>query len=1177
MTSIESNAQSKTVTKTLLKKSLCEIKIWQLLISLLLGMLLLSSPIHAQLQQEANSEVPASSQFPLHFQQLGVEDGLNQGFVGGIFQDSSGFMWLGTQYGLNRYDGYDVKTYLTDPFDSTSFQGGTVQIIRGGDDGKLWVGTNLEGVSLFDPVTETFKRYPHSANDTSGVTSGTVVDILVGSSGNIWISMIEGGLTRLNPETGNYKRYFHDPEDTSTLASNDLIEMHQDSSGNIWIGSLNALNKFNPETEQVQRFLLDPKAQKAQLFNAPGNNATLAIAPDPHDNNILWLTGKGLIRFNKNTGEHTRFIPDPSQPNHPGNALAYIIPGTGDSDILWATAWQGGLLRFDKNTEQFTRYTHDPNDPNSIASNNLFSLYADQFGAIWVGNNDARGVNYFDPQSGGMKHYGDDKSVWSVFEDRMGTLWLGTRTGLFEVNRISGEMKSYLHNPENSSSLSANTVREIYEDDEGYLWIGTNAGLDKMNRNTGTFTTYSHDPDNNSSITSGEVWSVLEDNSGNLWVGSLGGLNKMDRNTGSFTRYTADPSNSTSLTSSSISEIYEDYSGNLWVGTYNGLHLMDKSSGEFKRYTYDPNKPDGISSGAVLSIHERKQEPGILWIAMLSGLDRFDTQTETFTHYSVEDGLPDNTIYGILEDKDGRLWFSTNRGLSRLDVENQTFKNFGLESGLQALEFNGTAYSKTADGEMFFGGVNGANGFYPDQLLGNPIPPKVSLTNIRLFNNPLKHGPDSPLKSPLQEAQEIHLAHDQNSLAFEYVGLHYLEPEENQYKYMLDGFDEDWIDSGTRRVARYTNLDPGMYTFKVKASNSDGVWSEETAHIQVVISPPWWRTWWAYILYGAILIAGIFAVDRVQRRRLVKKEREKAQKKELEKEKQHTRELREAYNDLEKAHENLKEVQDQLVQQEKLASLGQLTAGIAHEIKNPLNFVNNFSDLSIELVGETKEELKAIGDQLVGNQLEKVEEALGILNDVELNLQKINEHGTRADSIVKSMLQHSRGGSGEMKPTDLNALVKEYVNLSFHGMRASEDTINVDIEMGLHDDVEEVPMIAEDFSRVIVNLCNNAFDAMRSLSAERSAHDKDYKPKLTIRTRQTDSGTTIEIEDNGPGIPADMKDKILQPFFTTKKGTEGTGLGLSITNDIVKAHGGEIDIKSKENEGTIFTVTLRNN
>jgi signal transduction histidine kinase len=242
-----------------------------------------------------------------------------------------------------------------------------------------------------------------------------------------------------------------------------------------------------------------------------------------------------------------------------------------------------------------------------------------------------------------------------------------------------------------------------------------------------------------------------------------------------------------------------------------------------------------------------------------------------------------------------------------------------------------------------------------------------------------------------------------------------------------------------------------------------------------------------------------------------------------------------------------------------------------------LNFVNNFSDLSIELVGETKEELKAIGDQLVGNQLEKVEEALGILNDVELNLQKINEHGTRADSIVKSMLQHSRGGSGEMKPTDLNALVKEYVNLSFHGMRASEDTINVDIEMGLHDDVEEVPMIAEDFSRVIVNLCNNAFDAMRSLSAERSAHDKDYKPKLTIRTRQTDSGTTIEIEDNGPGIPADMKDKILQPFFTTKKGTEGTGLGLSITNDIVKAHGGEIDIKSKENEGTIFTVTLRNN
>jgi signal transduction histidine kinase len=279
--------------------------------------------------------------------------------------------------------------------------------------------------------------------------------------------------------------------------------------------------------------------------------------------------------------------------------------------------------------------------------------------------------------------------------------------------------------------------------------------------------------------------------------------------------------------------------------------------------------------------------------------------------------------------------------------------------------------------------------------------------------------------------------------------------------------------------------------------------------------------------------------------------------------------IREERDRLEIALRELEATKDQLVQQEKLASLGQLTAGIAHEIKNPLNFVNNFSELSAELIQEVREEIESVG---AIHEL-PLQDVYDILDDIEANLKKIHQHGTRADSIVKSMLEHSRGGSGKMEPTDLNSLIKEYVNLSFHGMRAGKDPINVDLQFKLDDSIGEVPLIAEDFSRVIINLCNNGFDAMRSLSAERSAHDKDYKPKLTIRTRQTDSGTTIEIEDNGSGIPEEMKDKIMQPFFTTKKGTEGTGLGLSITNDIVKAHGGSMDVHSKPGQ-TVFTIKL---
>jgi signal transduction histidine kinase len=275
----------------------------------------------------------------------------------------------------------------------------------------------------------------------------------------------------------------------------------------------------------------------------------------------------------------------------------------------------------------------------------------------------------------------------------------------------------------------------------------------------------------------------------------------------------------------------------------------------------------------------------------------------------------------------------------------------------------------------------------------------------------------------------------------------------------------------------------------------------------------------------------------------------------------------------------LKETQEQLIQQEKLASLGQLTAGIAHEIKNPLNFVNNFSEISVELVDETKEELSAIRLQLSGKVNEKVQEVVEVLNDIKANLEKIHEHGSRADRIVKSMLQHSRTGDRDLVPVNLNKLVKEYVNLSFHGMRASENPINVDLQFDLDETIGEVPLISEDFSRVIVNMCNNAFDAMRKIlnSESRIQYSEKYTPKLTIRTQKDNSGITLEIKDNGPGIPEEIRDKILQPFFTTKNGTEGTGLGLSITNDIIKAHGGTLSIPETGKKGTTFKIELKAN
>jgi signal transduction histidine kinase len=434
-----------------------------------------------------------------------------------------------------------------------------------------------------------------------------------------------------------------------------------------------------------------------------------------------------------------------------------------------------------------------------------------------------------------------------------------------------------------------------------------------------------------------------------------------------------------------------------------------------------------------------------------------------------------------------------------------------------------------------------------------------------------------PFDNGIFNADNVTLAHNQNNISIDYTGIHYSNPARNRFSYILENYDAGWRDVGLQRTAYYPNLPPGDYVFRVKAANSNGVWNEEGISMHILINPPWWRTIWAYLLYGLLLAGALFAVDRSQRKRLFRKERERAREKELaqakEIEKAYT-DLGKAHKNLEKAHTNLKAAQDQLVQQEKLASLGQLTAGIAHEIKNPLNFVNNFSDVSLEMIDEALEELQQIGEN------KHAAETAAILADIKSNLIKIHDHGSRADGIVKSMLMHSRGSSGKMEPTNLNELVKEYVNLSYHGMKAGKDPIEVDIDLQLDESIGDIPLMAEDFSRVILNLCTNAFDACAQGGSFESLPQSGSprrvpppKPRLTVRTTKNTDHILIQIEDNGPGIPDDIKDKILQPFFTTKKGTQGTGLGLSITNDIIKAHGGELIIKSGT-FGTVMTIKL---
>jgi signal transduction histidine kinase/class 3 adenylate cyclase len=464
---------------------------------------------------------------------------------------------------------------------------------------------------------------------------------------------------------------------------------------------------------------------------------------------------------------------------------------------------------------------------------------------------------------------------------------------------------------------------------------------------------------------------------------------------------------------------------------------------------------------------------------------------------------------------------------------------------------------RSSDGTFYFGSDFGITTF--KGISKSQIAPDVILSDLFISNKSvITMGEEKPFNTSLEELTELVLNYDQNDLSFEFTALHYANPSKNQYTHKLEGVDDDWI-YNNRNFASYTNLDPGEYTFRIRAASAEGVWNDEGKSITVKILPPWWRTWWAYTAYALLFALLIFAIDRTMRQRIALREEKKNQEREL----AQAKEIEKAYHKLELTHEELKSAQQQLVQQEKLASLGQLTAGIAHEIKNPLNFVNNFSELNIEMVDEVMEEL-------VGLPPEKADPIKELLSDVRANLQKILQHGTRADGIVKSMLQHSRGGSGEMEPTNLNALLQEFVNLAFHGMRASKNPINVKLNFDLDENLGKVNLIGEDFSRVVLNLANNAFDAMR----DKAKNDSSYLAELSVGSKRKGERVEISISDNGPGIPDAIKDKILQPFFTTKKGTDGTGLGLSITNDIIKAHGGEINIDSSQGKGTTFSIHL---
>lgn len=779
----------------------------------------------------------------VRFEQISLREGLSQSSVYAILQDRYGFLWFGTEGGLNKYDGYQFTVYKHDPDDPTTLSDNIITALFEDREGNIWVGTG-RGVDRLDREKGTFTRSQHDPEEAGSLSGTNVAALLEDSQGILWAGTYNGGLNRLDRSTGEFIHYRHDPKDPDSISGDTIEALFEDSEGVLWLGTSAGLERFNRETETFTHF-----PRSTVNTGNPNSDLVLTIYEDSQANLWVGTNGNGLGKFDRTSETWVEYLNDPEAADSLSADVVWAVL-EDRSGRLWIGTDGGGLDYLDREDDHFYHYRHNPNKIDSLTRDAVRSLYEDRSGVFWVGtyggglsksnHNIDKFILY--RQEPGQENSLSDNYIWSIAQDAGGALWLGTfNGGLNHMDRQSGLITVYQNDPRDPNSLSSNDVRTLLLDSQGDLWAGTGAGgLNRFDRQTETFTQFHHDPSDPDSLISDQIRVLFEDRSGDLWVGTYAdGLDRMDRESGIFTHYQNDPNDPESITSNRVRALFQDKSGKLWVGTSGGISVLNPATGKFTSYLADNEDPHALSNPVVFSFYE--DPDGIMWIATFGGgLNWLDPHTGIFSHYTESDGLPHNQVYNILPDEEGYLWLSTNNGLARFDPRTETFRNFGIQDGLQNVEFNlGSAY-KGADGEMFFGGVDGMNAFFPHQVKDSNYAAPIVITAFQKFNQ--------TVMSDLVSDVQIDLDYKDNFISFEFASLDFTAPLKNQYAYMLEGFDSDWIEAGTRRYASYTNLNGGDYVFRVMGTNSDGVWNEAELAIPISITPPFWETWWFAVL-----------------------------------------------------------------------------------------------------------------------------------------------------------------------------------------------------------------------------------------------------------------------------------------------------------------------------------------
>ena len=810
----------------------------------------------------------------IKFEHFGTDQGLSQSNVMCILQDSRGFMWFGTRDGLNKYDGYKCTVYKNDAGDSTSLCNNFIRSIMEGCNGDIWIGTS-GGLCRYDRNTNRFYSYRHDPATDKSISSNVVTSIFEDSERGLWIGT-EEGLNKFDRIKNKFIRFTYKPNDKNSLGGSFVRTIFEDRQHNLWIGTADGgLNLYNRRSKTFTRFQHSENDSKSIASN---NIYTLF----EDSKNRLWVgtNDAGLDLLNRSSGEFYHFRHDDHNQNSLAGDVVFAI-NEDNQHNLWIGTENKGISIFDPQKRIFYTYQNDAADNASLINNSIYAIYKDKKNSMWIGTFSG-GADKVDPDAQKFAHYKhilsknslSDNNVLSIIEDSKKNIWIGTDGGglnLFDPK--TRKFTHFRHKPTDKNSICGDYVLSICEDSRGNIWTGTwGNGVTVFNREKHTFLHFKNNPANGSSLSNNNAWKIMEDKEKNIWIGTYGGgLNLFDPRTNSFAHFQFNEKDKTSLSGNNIQFIFEDSDGRLWVSTDGGgLNLFDKKNKTFSRFVHS-DRENSICNNSAATIFEDRNKN--LWIGTMDGLSCLEKKTNRFINYSTKDGLPNNVIFGILEDSEGLLWISTNKGIACFDPVRKQVKKFGISDGLQSNEFKQQAFCKSSDGSMYFGGTNGFNQFFPDSIKDNHAAPPLVLTALQIFNKEVLISDDaaiSPLTKSISETKELLLSYKHSVITFEFASLHYTTTEKKQYAYMLEGFDENWNYIGTKRTATYTNLDPGIYIFKVKGLDYAGSWSEVVTSLKVTITPPFWLSWWFKTLSGLFIIGCFITIYRIRVKTITK-------------------------------------------------------------------------------------------------------------------------------------------------------------------------------------------------------------------------------------------------------------------------------------------------------------------